>query len=221
MIRRKFLVVGILVMVSLAFLYTVVYASSYTGTLSITCAGFGDLAPDTIHFDRDNTGTGNEVYQYVATDGAGTVLFTFSNQLPLGNYTLGSADYTTAPAFNPITVTLTSLAGNDLSEQQIFSIQGNCSGLPTFGAASACLPLTADAVVGDMPFQTQAYWAPGKQSPGLMIDPGTYWVLGEDSSGSYYEILLACQYLWVPVDAMQPSFQPPWNGQPLPTDNVE
>ncbi len=175
MIRRKFLIVGILVMISLAFLYSAVLADSYTGSLTITCTDALDFGPGLITLDRDNTGVGNENFEIKATDGNGNVLRDFFNTLTLGDYVFGDLIFTTAPQANPITVTFISLAGNDLPEVTVFSQQGNCSTL-----VSTCLPLTADAVVGDMPFQTQAYWAPGKVSPDLMIDPGTYWVLGEE-----------------------------------------
>jgi hypothetical protein len=109
---------------------TVTHASSYTGTLRIDCTGFGDPAPNTVTFDRDNTGTGQEAYAYLATDGAGTTIFTFSNQLALGSYTLGSSPpFSPPPAVNPITVTLTSLAGNGLLAQTIFTRQGICGNL--------------------------------------------------------------------------------------------
>lgn len=81
----------------------------------------------------------------------------------------------------------------------------------------ACAPLPDSSVMGDLPAGAQAYYAPGKVSPDVFINPGTYWVIGEDASGQYDEIMLACQYLWVPVTSMQPSYQPPWSGQPLPT----
>ncbi len=82
--------------------------------------------------------------------------------------------------------------------------------------AASCPSLPDGAVVGAMPLGGQAFYAPGKVT-NITINPGTYWVIGEDESGQYYEILLACQYLWVPIDTMQPSYQPPWSGEPLPT----
>ena len=88
-----------------------------------------------------------------------------------------------------------------------------------FGAGE-CLPLPVGSVVGDMPYGAQAFYEPDKAT-NITINPGTYWVLGEDESGQYYKILLACQYLWVPVDTMQPSYQSPWSGQPLPSRVVE
>lgn len=77
------------------------------------------------------------------------------------------------------------------------------------------------SVVGDLPFATQAYWAPGKVSPDVVLNVGTYWVVGveeDDAGNAYYKIVLACQYLYVPVEAMQPSFQGPWQGEVLPSN---
>jgi hypothetical protein len=42
-------------------------------------------------------------------------------------------------------------------------------------------------------------------------------VIGQDKSETYYQVVLACQLLWVRKDAMQPSALPPQNGAPLPT----
>ncbi len=74
-----------------------------------------------------------------------------------------------------------------------------CAALPQV-VTSTCPALPDGSVVGDLPMPTQAFYAPGKVSPGLMLNPGTYWVIGADESGGYYKILLSCQYLWVPVE---------------------
>ena len=217
--RRKFVLVGVMLIVSLTAVFSAANALTYTGVIDITCAGVSNIV-DLGTFDRDNTGIGGETVNTTITDGAGTVLLSEDVTQPIGDQEVfGGGTYPIAPRFNPITVTIKSLAGNGLPEQIVTVQQGNCAGLPTFGGT--CLPLTADAVVGNMPFQTQADWAPGKTAPGVVINPGTYWVLGADSSGKYYKILLSCQYLWIPVESMQPSFQAPWSGQPLPTTNVE
>ena len=210
---RKLLLIGALLTILLLAVFSTAYASSYNGTLTITCTHAYNFGPGLITLDRDNTGSGLENFEIIATDGAGNVLRDFFNTLSLGDYVFGDLIFTTAPTADPITVKFISLAGNGLLEQTVFSIQGSCGG--------SCLPLTANAVVGDMPAATQADYAPGQVASGVVINPGTYWVLGEDASGKYYKILLACQYLWVPVESMQPSFQAPWQGQPLPTDNVE
>lgn len=86
--------------------------------------------------------------------------------------------------------------------------------------ATCGIPYSADAVVGSLPFETQAYWAAGKVANGVTVSAGTYWVNGvetaEDGS-EYYEIIVSCQLLYVPVDTMQPSYEAPWNGEALPT----
>ncbi len=87
-----------------------------------------------------------------------------------------------------------------------------------FGEGS-CPPIPDGSVVGDMPLGAQAFYAPGKAT-NISINPGTYWVIGQDESGEYYKILLSCQYLWVPVDTMQPNYDDVWNGTPLPTQVV-
>ena len=40
-------------------------------------------------------------------------------------------------------------------------------------------------------------------------------------SGKFYKIMLSCQFVWVPVEDFQPSFEAPQNGQPLPTTVVK
>jgi hypothetical protein len=86
--------------------------------------------------------------------------------------------------------------------------------------ATCGIAYSADAVVGSLPFETQAYWAAGKVANGVTVSAGTYWVNGvetaEDGS-EYYEIIVSCQLLYVPVDTMQPSYEAPWNGEALPT----
>ena len=78
--------------------------------------------------------------------------------------------------------------------------------------------------MGDLPLKTPADWAPGKGAPDVYVNPGTYWVFGiakADNGDKYYQILVSCQLLYVPIDAMQPSYQSPWNGQPLPSTEVK
>lgn len=218
---RKLLIVGAMLVVSLLAVFTVAYASIYNGTVNLTCTDWTAFGTGSHILDRDNTGSEREALRIDITDGAGTLIYTATYDNVLGTYSggIGSDTYTIAPQFNPITFTLTSLAGNELPEQVDYVQQGSCEGLPNYG--NVCLPLTAGAVVGDMPFDTQAFYEPGKQANDVVVNAGTYWVLGADESGQYYKILLACQYLWVPVDSMQPSFQPPWQGQPLPTTLVD
>lgn len=89
------------------------------------------------------------------------------------------------------------------------------------GGGECLIDIPAGSVVGDLPFDTQAYWAPGKVSPGVVLKAGTYWVVGEeadDAGSQFYKVVLACQYLYISADAMQPSFSGPWNGEALPSN---
>jgi len=87
-------------------------------------------------------------------------------------------------------------------------------------AGGGCnLRIPAGSVVGEAPLGAQAYYSPGNAT-NFSINPGTYIVVGQDASESYYKIVLACQFLWVRKDTMQPSFQSPQNGAPLPTTIV-
>jgi hypothetical protein len=71
--------------------------------------------------------------------------------------------------------------------------------------------------VGDLPLGAQVFYAPGKESPGIVLNPGTYHVVGQDESETYYKLHVACHFLWVLKTTMQPSSQAPQNGAPLPT----
>jgi len=218
---RKLFIIGVLLTISLVAVFSTAYANTYQGTVQITCTDFTAAGTGADVLDRDNTGSNAEHVRIDVFDGKGTVLYSLEFTNGLGSYAAGLINttlYTTAPAYNPISVVVTSFAGNGLPEVVTNIGSGNCDGLPTYGS---CLPLTTFAVVGDMPFNTQADYAPGQPAAGVVINAGTYWVLGQDESHHFYKILLACQYLWVPVDSMQPSFQAPWQGQPLPTEVVD
>ncbi len=90
------------------------------------------------------------------------------------------------------------------------------NGAPNAGGACS-LVIPSGSVVGEAPAGAQAYYTPGQAAPGVVLNPGTYTVIGQDASETYYKIVLACQTLWVRKDTMQPSYQAPQNGTPLPT----
>lgn len=105
------------------------------------------------------------------------------------------------------------------SYQLIIDGPGNpILGLPsTLTAADICsVAIPEGSVVGDAPFRTQVYYAPGHVSPGLFLNPGTYHVIGQDETETYYKLFFNCQYIWVLKNMMQPSYLPPQNGAPLP-----
>lgn len=84
-------------------------------------------------------------------------------------------------------------------------------------AGNVCnLALPAGSVVGSAPLGAQAFYSPGNIT-NITLNPGTYIVVGQDSTETYYKVVLGCQFLWVLKTTMEPSFLPPQNGAPLPT----
>ncbi len=81
------------------------------------------------------------------------------------------------------------------------------------------LNVPSTSVVGEAPAGARVYYEPGKltESPAITLNPGTYWVIGQDTSETYYKIVLACQFRWVLKDTMGPNYDTVWNGRPLPT----
>ena len=93
---------------------------------------------------------------------------------------------------------------------------GLTSGLVPAGGPVCNTAIPDGSVVGEAPLGAQVFWAPGNESPGLVLNPGTYHVIGQDASETYYKLFFNCQYIWVRKDTMQPSYLPPQNGAPLP-----
>lgn len=212
---RRFLIGLLVCVLVLAGISAVHAATLLSGSVTITCTGVIDNGTS-VAIDRDNTGLGQEAYRFRAFDGAGNLIYEFSNLVSLGTYPIGNFSYNiAAPSFNPITLEFISLAGNSLPEQLVFRIQGECPGLPLFNPP--CVDIPAGSVVGRLTRTAQAFYEPGKQSPGLLLEAGkAYWAIGYDATGDYVKIVLACQYLWVEADAIGPNFEEPWLGRPLP-----
>ena len=78
------------------------------------------------------------------------------------------------------------------------------------------LSIPTGSVVGEAPLGAQIYYEPGNITS-YTLNPGTYIVVGQDESETYYKVVLACQFVWVQKNTMQPSYQAPQNGAPLPT----
>lgn len=227
--------IALLVLATMALVpfYGSAEASVYEGTIAIDCAGMDATDTGAHILDRDNTGSGEERIRILAQDGAGTVILDYEYQTALGTYAGGVGDWTwdTAPAYNPITVQIISMAGNGLPEQVDFTATGSCAGLPVFeGVAAATEPgcralvsIPDHAVGGTVVAPAQLYATPGEPVvPETVLDPGqTARVLGVDSSGSYYQILWVCERVWVPVGTIGPNFDDVWNGTPLPTVVVD
>lgn len=117
------------------------------------------------------------------------------------------------------------LSNGVVLDEEFEDLSANLTGLPTKSPYSVLggvvngtcnLSIPAGSVVGEAPLGAQIFYAPG-QATNLTLNPGTYWVVGQDTSGEFYKIVLSCQFIWVPVASMQPSYQAPQNGAPLPT----
>ncbi len=120
-------------------------ASTYDGTVVLTCTDLTAAGTGASILDRDNTGVGQEALTIEVTDGAGTVLYTLDFQNSLGTYSAGlinTTAYATAPAVNPLRFTLTSHAGNGLPEQVDVDVTGSCDSIP-WVAPDATAPATA------------------------------------------------------------------------------
>lgn len=212
-----------------------------------TCQEFDVDISATMHGTTvDETNPDIDLYDVMLLDGDGTIIDNYIYGTGLGsdyvtNFTMGDWNGVHADSM-PLTVRLidignpgmvledspeaiaAALAAPVLDEatldlRDVWPVE--CGNLPTgsMSAGSACLALPSGAVVGQLPNATQAYFSPGNLST-VTVNAGTYWVIGVDSSGAYYKIVLACQYLWVPINTMQPSYQAPWHGESLPTGVV-
>ena len=109
--------------------------------------------------------------------------------------------------------------GSVLYGSQKYSSEAICK-----GSLTGCEPsLTSGAVVGELKESTVAYYDPSYDAAtSTVLEMGkTWWVLGTDESGSWYQLLVSCQPVWVPASVLGPNFDAVWNGHPLPTDVVQ
>ena len=131
---HRFLVFFILIITLIAaslLLVTPALALQANGlSITITCAGFSHTGY-TLVVDRDNTGAGSETFTLTATDGGGNSIYSQTFTVPLGTYPIGpqTFNFNPGPQSNPITVSLTSLAGNGFPVQVAYTTSGNCATL--------------------------------------------------------------------------------------------
>ncbi|NJL56725.1 SH3 domain-containing protein [bacterium] len=100
----------------------------------VGCNGFTNRSGGVI-FTRDNTGEGREEFTITAVDGEGNVLFGPLSESIFVDSRLYLErglffEYETAPAANPILVSIISNEGNGADLQIVYSVIGNCPGLP-------------------------------------------------------------------------------------------
>jgi hypothetical protein len=203
MSRKVVLVILILAAVMMLLIVPAVYASVYNGTVIFSCINADAAGTGSHTLDRDNTGSGQEALRVDITDGYGTLIYTLSFSNVLGTFAGGIGDffYTTAPAANPITFTLTSLAGNGLPEQVDYVAQGSCDGLPTVGTANCPNPQPTSFTVQNIPAGALAYFQPSADAyAGFNLPPGT-WYAGAAEDG-FVEVWIACEAtnIFVPAE---------------------
>lgn len=133
------------------------------------------------------------------------------------------------PANTPLTLSITTYAGPNYTggATYVSTMTWDCTtgvvsslvnGIPDSSGCATGLP--SGAVMGSAPNGAQIYSSPGSATTNT-LNPGTYYVLGVDATGEYSKIWLTCNSeFWVRSDTLQPSYQAPWNGQPLPTNVV-
>ncbi len=224
--RKLSLVIVVAMMISLVIALQSASAMTVTNsTITLGCTSY-DFEFDWA-FDRDNTGSGEEAYYIEVTDGAGKVLRYHSNSWAIpdsGHDGPDTINYSALPDYNPITYRLVSVAGNGLDEQLVDQATGECPGLPYADVAGRdMVDLPAQAVVGTFVQNTPLLYAPdAAATTDTVLEIGkTLWVLGVDSSGQFYQVLMSGNKAWVPVSSMGPNFDEVWNGTPLPTTVVE
>jgi hypothetical protein len=142
------------------------FAFSYEGTASFTCTTFTAAGTGTTTLDRDNTGIGAEHFQIDVTDGNGVVLYSRSFQNALGTYAgiINTTAYSVAPAANPITLRVTSLAGNNLPAFLQYVASGSCDGLPNGSFDGPGIP--SGFVLKTITCNVAVYDAPGGKPVG-------------------------------------------------------
>jgi len=151
-------------------------------------------------------------------EGSGTWMGIWAN----GSYVFESTQYT---ATHTHTYTFTSEDDEvyvDLDWQH--NGQAANSYTVTSSNCGTTLPnIPEQAVSGTFLTTAEIYWAPGELvNPMTYIEAGkSYWVAGQDETGMYRKVLIACTWVWVRAETVGPNFDEVWNGTPLPTTVVE
>jgi hypothetical protein len=85
------------------------------------------------------------------------------------------------------------------------------------------LAIPSQAVMGQFTSDATVYWAPetGAATPLTVSTGKTYRVTGQDATGQFRQIILECQFVWVPLNTVGPDPEPLWGGAPLPTTVVK
>ena len=137
MLRRSTLILVVMVLVLGAAVLPASAGSTADASFSLGCDGFSGSGQ--ILLDRDNTGSLREAFQVVVTDGVGNIIYKpVVDSFFVGGTVSWTATnvvkWTSSPEYNPLTLRVVSLAGNNFGEQTIVVATGSCDGLPSLGA---------------------------------------------------------------------------------------
>jgi hypothetical protein len=150
MLRRSMFILIVMALVLGVAVLPASAGSTTDATFSLTCDGFSGSGQ--IVLDRDNTGSLREAFQVVVTDGVGNIIYKpVVDSFFVGGTVSWTAtnvvQWTATPEYNPLTLRVVSLAGNNLGEQTIAVATGSCDGLPSLGALPTVITgLTSDSV---------------------------------------------------------------------------
>jgi len=173
------------------------------GTATVT-ADFSVIQNVTYNFGGVPV-SGTLTFEQSIVSGTGTTLFYDTGNGPLG------VSAGTCPGFTETEDTAPPLS----------TFRRSSIGVTLTGTSGGCGRLPDGSIMGKLNADTQAYYEPGNIAPGVVVKAGTYWVIGVDKSQKYYKIMLSCQFLWLPIQSLAPSYEAPWSGQPLPTRIVD
>jgi hypothetical protein len=234
--NRRWLSLAILAALVLSIISVPSSVSAISVNVSVsgdfTCTAMTVVNGGSLTFNRNNTGVGSESWTVEIIDGAGTVLYAASGASPVGSiasfgFPGAVYPYTATPQYNPISLVYDSPAGNGLGGQSLVLDSGTCQGLPSRPSSSAggCtqfVVIPPQAVGGQFVANAPVYYAPTSSAQtGIVIQAGkTYLVAGQDATGQYREVLISCQWVWVPANTVGPNPEAPWYGEPLPTTVV-
>ncbi len=137
MLRRSTFILFVMALVLSAAVLPASAGSTVNASFALDCKGFSGSGQ--ILLDRDNTGSLREAFQVVVTDGVGNIIYkpvvdSFFVGGTVSWTSTNVVEWTATPQYNPLTLRVVSLAGNDFDEQTIAVATGSCDGLPSLGA---------------------------------------------------------------------------------------
>lgn len=132
-LKRPAKIVAILVLMLVSSIVSTGAIVRGTQNFSLSCTGIESNGGRVI-LSRDNTGSNMERIAFLATDGAGNVIYgPIVEMLPVGDsveYPRGLFEtWSASPAANPLFFSITSEAGNGFARETVYRSRGNCNDL--------------------------------------------------------------------------------------------